>query len=97
MSALSAVALAFPGSWLEPMWRLNPDARSALGHLGAWAVVLMIGVMAACGAAAAGLWRTQRWGHRLAVGLLGVNLVGDVLNAILRGIAERSSGCRSAG
>jgi len=85
ISGLSAVALAFPGSRLEPLWRLNPDARVAFDHLGLWAVVLMIGVTAACASAAVGLWRGHRWGHRLAVGLLGVNLLADVLNALGRG------------
>src|SRR5687767_1841677 len=81
----SAFALAFPGSWLEPMWRLNPEARSAFAHLGPWDVVLMLGVMATCAGAAAGLWTGRRWGYRLAVGLLGLNLVGDLLNALVRG------------
>jgi uncharacterized membrane protein (DUF2068 family) len=64
-------ALAFPGSWLEPMWRL--------------AVILMVVVGAACAAAAAGLWKNRRWGHRLAVGVLGVNLPGDSLSVVIRG------------
>jgi hypothetical protein len=85
MSGATAVALGVPGSVLEALWRLNPVARSALEHMGPWGVILMLGVMAACAGAAVGLWRQERWGHRLAVGVLGVNLVGDVLNALLRG------------
>jgi hypothetical protein len=85
ISGASALALAFPGSWLEPMWRLNPEARTAFGHLGPWAVLLMLGVMAACAGAAGGLWTGRRWGHRLAVGLLVGNLVGDLVNAFVRG------------
>jgi hypothetical protein len=85
ISATCALALAFPGSRLEPMWRLNPEARVSFARMGSWAVVLMVVVAAACSAAAAGLWRERRWGHGLAVGVLGVNLVGDCLNAFLRG------------
>lgn len=85
VSGVSAVALAFPGSWLEPMWRLNPAARAAFASIGPWAVVLMLGVMMACAGAAAGLWTGRRWGYRLAVGLLAVNLVGDLGNAFVRG------------
>ncbi len=32
-----------------------------------------------------GLWRGRRWGYRLAVGVLSVNLIGDVTNALVRG------------
>jgi hypothetical protein len=85
ISATSALALAFPGSWLEPMWRLNPEARVVFARLGPWAVLLMITVSAACGGAAVGLWAGHRWGHRLAVGVLSFNLLGDGLNAVVRG------------
>ena len=46
---------------------------------------MMILVAAACASAAVGLWTRRLWGYRLAVGLLSVNLVGDVLNGFLRG------------
>jgi apolipoprotein N-acyltransferase len=85
VSSLSALALAFPGSWLEPMWRLNPEARTDFARIGGWAVVLMIAVATACAGAAVGLWRRRRWGHRLATGVLAVNLLGDLLNAFVRG------------
>ena len=85
VSGTSAVSLAWPGSALEPMWRLTPDARAALARLGPWAVPLLLTVAAACAGSAAGLWRERRWGHRLAVGVLTVNLVGDLLNAVVRG------------
>jgi len=85
ISGVSAIALAYPGSRLEPMWRLNPAAHVAFVSLGPWAVVLMLGVMVACAGAAAGLGTGRRWGYRLAVGLLSVNLVGDLGNALVRG------------
>ncbi len=85
MSGTSAVLLARPGSALEPLWRLNPEAREALGRMGPWAVPLLLTVATACAGSAAGLWRERRWGHRLAVGVLAANLVGDLLNAVVRG------------
>jgi len=84
-AGMSAVSLAFPGSPLEAMWRLNPTARADLAQLGAWAVVLMAAVSTACGAAAIGLWRGWPSGRRLAIALLLVNLAGDLLNALVRG------------
>jgi hypothetical protein len=40
---------------------------------------------AACCFAAVGLWSRARWGYQLALLLLGINLVGDVSNALIRG------------
>ena len=85
ISGVTAVALAFPGSRLEPMWRLNPAARVEFARLDGWAVALMLAVALACAAAASGLWTRRRWGQRVAVGLLGCNLLGDLLNAVVRG------------
>ena len=85
VSSMTALALARPAPWLEPMWRINPDARVAFGRIDGWAVVLMMAVASACAAAAIGLWLGRRWGHRLAMGVLGLNLLGDLLNALVRG------------
>lgn len=78
-SFLSAVSLTFPGSFLEPIWRLNPNARAAFSNAGAWAIVLMIGVCIACTFTAVGLWRGRLWGYWLAVVM---NLGGNVVNVI---------------
>jgi hypothetical protein len=45
----------------------------------------MLTVSVACTLAAIGLFRRSWWGHRIAVGILAVNLVGDSANALLRG------------
>src|SRR5512143_955257 len=78
-----AIALLFPGGALEWIWRLRPGTRGAFMRLGIPAIALMAVVSAACAAAAAGLWRGARWGHRLAVGVLAVILVVDTLRASL--------------
>ncbi len=52
--------------------------------MGAWVVPPMLAVAAACALAAIGLWRRTRWGYRIAVGLLAVNLAGDAANALIR-------------
>ncbi len=44
----------------------------------------MIIVGLACASAAIGLARRARWGRRLAIGVLAINLLGDTLNAIVR-------------
>jgi hypothetical protein len=81
---VTMLALAFPGGFLEPIWRLRPDARIEFQKLGTWSIGLMAVVGAACGLAAIGLARRAEWGRRLAIGILAVNLIGDSLNAFLR-------------
>lgn len=82
-SFVSFVSLLFPGSFLEPMWRLNPRAREGFASMGAWEIVLMFAVCIACASAAAGLWRGARWGYRVAMVILCINLLGDIANVLL--------------
>jgi hypothetical protein len=84
-SGASALGLAYPGPWSQTMWRLKPEAPVEFARLGELAVALMVLVAVACAGAAVGLWTRQRWGHRLAVGILSVNLLGDTLSAVVRG------------
>ena len=81
-SLISAVSLLFPGSFLEPIWQLNPQAHETFSHLGGWAIVLMGVVCIACFSTAIGLWRRRWWGYWLAVLMLVINLFGDVVNVI---------------
>jgi hypothetical protein len=81
---VTMIALAFPGGFLEPIWRLKPEARVEFQQIGIWSVALMAVVGAACGLAAVGLAKNAEWGRRLAIGVLSANLVGDSLNALLR-------------
>jgi hypothetical protein len=83
MSGLAAVMLLFPGSVIEPLWRLNPRARGGFAAMGLWAVLLMVAVCLACATAAFGLLRCKRWGYWTAVAILSINLAGDMANAVI--------------
>jgi len=83
IALLSLVSLLVPSGALEPMWRLNPRAHEGFTRLGTGTIALLAGVSAACAAAAVGVWRGRRWGHVLELGLLTVNLLGDILNVTL--------------
>ena len=85
IALLTTIALSAPGSALEPMWRLNPHAHVVFQAMGSWAITLMSVVTGACALSAVGLWIRARWGHRLAVALLTVNLLGDATNVVVRG------------
>jgi hypothetical protein len=78
------LALAFPESFLKPIWQLKPDALAQFQRIGEASIALMAVVGAACGLAAIGLSRNAEWGRGLAIGILTVNLSGDSLNAWLR-------------
>jgi len=81
---ITIIALLFPGGVLDPIWRLNPDARVAFQKIGALSILLMSAVGSACALAAIGLVRGAPWGRRLAFAILGVNLFGDLVNALVR-------------
>lgn len=85
MCTLTAGALLFPRGPLHSIWRIRPAAQEEFVRMGAWGAPLMLSVGSACGAAAIGLFRGRAWGRTTAIGLLTVNLLGDVANAFLRG------------
>jgi uncharacterized membrane protein (DUF2068 family) len=89
ISFISAVSLSFPNSFLEPMWKLNPRALNAFHHIGFWAVLLMFIVSIFCGLAAYGLWNGKLWGYYIAIGMLIINLIGDIYNFV-SGIERRA-------
>jgi hypothetical protein len=85
MAGTTCLALLFPSSGVRVIWQFNRDAHAAFQAMGLWGVVVMFFVAAACGTSAIGLWIRARWGYRLAIAILLVNMVGDVGNAIVRG------------
>src|SRR6267143_797563 len=84
MCTLTIILLLFPGTSLDSLWRLNPEAHSAFQSLGKAAVLLMFIVGAGCALAAIGMWRGSLWGMRLALIILSANILGDLFNALLR-------------
>jgi hypothetical protein len=83
ISLTASISLLRPNSFLESMWRLNPRAHKNLLSLGLWAVVLLSSVSLLCAGAAIGLWKQSRWGYRIAIGLMVVELIGSLTNVVL--------------
>ena len=79
---LAAVLLLVPGTAMDALWRINPRGHEGFLRMGPWAILLLVAVAAACALAAAGLWRNTVRGHRVALAILAVNLVGDCANAL---------------
>jgi hypothetical protein len=84
MCALTIGLLLFPGSALDSLWRLNPEARSAFQWIGQFSILLMAIVGVACALAAIGLAKNAKWGRWLGILILAANLVGDLTNAFVR-------------
>src|SRR5205814_6187263 len=75
---VTVAALLLPGSLLDSVWRLNPEAQLGFRKIGSpLSVLLMLVVGLACAAAAVGLARQRSWGRQLAIAVLAVNLLGD--------------------
>lgn len=84
MCGLTIILLLFPGTALDSLWRLNPEAHAAFHSLGLAALVMMLTVGIACAFAARGLWQDSLWGVRLALVILSLNIIGDLFNAVVR-------------
>ena len=84
MCTLTIVLLLFPGTALDSLWRLNPEAHLAFQSFGKWSVVLMLVIGTGCAFAAIGLWQDTLWGRRLALIILSLNILGDLVNAFVR-------------
>lgn len=81
-SLISVITLTFPGSFLDVVWRINPQAYEGFTRIGAWSVVLMSVVFVACLLTAIGLWRRLALGYWMAAVMLTANLTGDAINVI---------------
>ena len=84
MCGLTVSLLSVPGTPLDSLWQINPEAHREFQSLGAMAIVLMMIVGMACALAAIGLWHGTIWGRRLALCILSINLAGDIFNVVLR-------------
>src|SRR5438552_11605248 len=88
MCLLTIVLLAFPGSFLEPLWRLNPDAHRAFESMGAWAFVLMSIVGVVCAMSALGLALQRDWGRWLAIAVLFLRRMHEESMQIFRSLTD---------
>jgi len=87
--SLSVASIVTPGGYLEPIWLIKPRAHDVFLQMGGWSFLVLSTVCLACIAAAYGLLTRKRWGYRLGVALVVVNLAGDIIETIL-GIEPRA-------
>src|SRR5206468_7574483 len=84
MCLLTIVLLVFPGTKLDSLWNLNPDAHVAFQSLGSWSVLLMLAVgdWMRFGSNRPVVWEAV--GAPLAIAILFINIIGDLVNVVIR-------------
>jgi hypothetical protein len=82
MATYAAITLLRPGTFLDAPWVLNKHGHDALIGLGRVAGLLFVVLSALLALAAIGWFRRRQWGWALGVTIIGVNMVGDILNAL---------------
>ncbi|MFI5106252.1 MAG: dolichyl-phosphate beta-glucosyltransferase, partial [Terriglobales bacterium] len=80
MAALAGTTLAWPGTPLDKMWKLNPEAYRQLAPLGRWIGVGFLLLSAALAMAGVGWFRRRLWGYWLAVIIIITQVLGDLFN-----------------
>ena len=88
MAGLAGTSLAFPGTLLDGMWRLNPLAYRQLSPLGRWmglAFLLFAGLLMVT---AIGWFRRRRWSWRLSLAIIATQIAGDIGNIVTGRVME---------
>jgi hypothetical protein len=89
MASLAATTFLWRGTALDRLWELNPSAYKQLAPLGILVGIPFLLLAVALTAAGIGWFRRRLWGWRLAVIIIGAQVLGDIVNCargdLLRG------------
>jgi len=98
LAFLTGFSRLFPAPFWEPMWNLNPHARSAFEAAGRGAGALLWVLAALTCAAGVGLMRRRKWAWAVAVALFSINGAGDAVTLVwTRDLLRGGSGLVVAG
>ena len=84
MAAYAAFTLGVPGTPLDRLWALNPEAHLQLAPLGRIMALPFALLSAAMFLTGIAWFKRRRWGYLLGTAIIAVNLAGDAFN-MLRG------------
>ena len=82
MALYAGITLLHPGTVLDRLWSLNPDAHRDLLPFRKPAGVLFLVLAAVAATAGVGWFRRRIWGWRLAVLAISTQVLGDCANLI---------------
>lgn len=82
MAGLAGTTLLWPGTRLDRAWGLDPTAYRQLAPFGGKIGILFLFLAAALVASGIGWFRRRLWGWRLAVVIIGTQVLGDLINLV---------------
>jgi hypothetical protein len=97
MAALAGITLSWRDTALDRIWTLNPRAHYELAPLGKPIGLLFLFLAAALAIAGAGWLKRRRWGWRLAVVIIAIQILGDITNVFSGRIIQGVVGVTIAG
>jgi len=83
MATYAALTLLWPGTTLDRLWKLNPNAHLQLAAIGRAAGIPFIALALALLFAGIGWFKRCYWGWLLGVVIIATNLTGDFVNILL--------------
>jgi hypothetical protein len=90
MAALAGISLVWRGTVLDRMWALNKPAYAVLSPLASFVGPLFLILSTIMVSIIVGWFRRKRWAWWLAIGVLGTQVIGDIVN-LARGDLLRGS------
>jgi hypothetical protein len=97
MAAFAGSTLLWPGPIGDRVWTLNPAAHAQLVPMGRKIGVAFLLLSLTMLTAGIGWFRQNVWGWRLAIVVIGVQLVGDFVNALRGEVLKGAVGVLIAG
>ena len=97
MAGFAGMTLLWPGTALDRLWTLNASAHEQLAPLG-WKIGIPFLLLAVDLAVTSWGWfLRRRWGWALSVGVIGIQVLADLLNAVRGDILKGALGVLIAG
>jgi len=97
MAALAGASLVWRGTPLDKMWALNRQAYAVLSPLASLVGPLFLFLSALMVFTSIGWLKRRLWSWRLAVVVLGTQIVGDVVNLVRGDLVRGVAGVAIAG
>jgi hypothetical protein len=88
MALLAGVTLSSPGTVMDGIWRLNPNAYRQLAPMGRLVGASFLFLSIVMAIAATGWFKRHFLGWQLAVAILALQAVGDTVNAMRGQVLE---------